>query len=129
MSSPIDQEFFTRLRELNDKFAASIPATLLRLRAQHAAFNPVAPSEASITALHETLHTIAGSAATFGFRAFGQEARVLEQRLRVLMTFGTVPAGDWQRWLDALDAYIGWAGTDPKGGPQDGRQSAPPQDQ
>jgi chemotaxis protein histidine kinase CheA len=114
MASPIDQDFFARLRALNDKFAASIPDTLTRMRNQRRAFDPDAPDEASIRALQETLHTIAGSAATFGFRTFGHKARALEQRLRVLMSFGAVPAGDWTRWLDALDAYIDWAEIDPK---------------
>ena len=114
MATPIDQDFFARLRALNDKFAAGIPATLARMREQRRAFDPEAPDEASICALQETLHTIAGSAATFGFRSFGQQARALEQRLRVLMAFGAVPAGDWSRWLDALDAYIDWAEIDPK---------------
>lgn len=115
MASPIDQDFFARLRALNDKFAAGIPETLARMRAQRRAFDPDAPDSEILRALHETLHTIAGSAATFGFRSFGQQARALEQRLRVLTAFGSVPAGDWQRWLAGLDAYIDWAEKDPKG--------------
>ncbi|HEX8551817.1 MAG TPA: Hpt domain-containing protein [Abditibacteriaceae bacterium] len=115
MASPIDQDFFARLRALNDKFAAGIPDTLARMRSQRRAFDPQAPDPEHIKALQETLHTIAGSAATFGFRTFGQRARALEQRLRVLMTFGTVPEGDWSRWLEALDEYIDWAEIDPKG--------------
>ena len=114
MASPIDQDFFARLRALNDKFEASIPDTLARMRKQRLAFNPDAPDDEAIRALQETLHTIAGSAATFGFRNFGLKARALEQRLRVLMAFGTVPAGDWGNWLAALDAYIDWAEIDPK---------------
>ena len=114
MANPIDEDFFARLRALNDKFAAGIPDTLARMREQRRAFDPAAPDAAAIRALQETLHTIAGSAATFGFRTFGLKARALEQRLRVLMTFGAVPAGDWNSWLAALDAYIDWAEIDPK---------------
>ena len=114
MATPIDQDFFARLRALNDKFAAGIPETLARMRHQRRACDPVAPDEASIVALQETLHTIAGSAATFGFRVFGLKARSLEQRLRVLMAYGAVPAGDWNRWLAALDEYIDWAEVDPR---------------
>ncbi len=114
MATPIDQDFFARLRALNDKFAASIPDTLARMRKQRRALDPAAPDEDSVKALQETLHTIAGSAATFGFRGFGQKARALEQRLRVLMSFGAVPAGDWNRWLASLDEYIDWAERDPK---------------
>lgn len=110
----VDKEFFARLNALNDKFAASIPDTLGRLRAQRMAFDPDAPDERVIKEIHQTLHTIAGSAATFGFRTFGQQARNLEQRLRVLLAFDTVAAGDWSRWLEALDQYIAWAEADPK---------------
>jgi len=114
MATLIDKDFFARLNALNDKFAASVPATLARLRGYQAAFNPEAPDEAIIKDIHQTLHTIAGSAATFGFRVFGIEARNLEQRLRVLMAFETIAPGDWSRWLAALDRYLSWAETDPK---------------
>ena len=114
MATLIDQEFFARLRALNDKFAASIPATLARLRENRAAFDPQAPDQAIIATLHETLHTIAGSAATFGFRSFGQQARALEQRLRVLGAFDAVAPRDWEDWLESLNAYIAWAEIDPK---------------
>ncbi|QYF93221.1 Hpt domain-containing protein [Massilia sp. PAMC28688] len=125
MAAPIDQEFFARLRALNDKFAAGVPATLQRLRAQRAAINPQAPDRTSVTALQETLHTIAGSAATFGFRSFGQQARALEQRLRVLTAFDAVAPRDWDDWLASLDAYIAWAEIDPKA--EDGAGSPPAQ--
>ncbi|MES2017528.1 MAG: Hpt domain-containing protein [Pseudomonadota bacterium] len=110
----IDQEFFARLNALNDKFAASVPATLARLRELRLAFEPEAPDAGVIAELHQMLHTIAGSAATFGFRAFGQQARALEQRLRVLTAFETIAAVDWIHWLVTLDAYIAWAELDPK---------------
>ena len=110
----IDQDFFARLNALNEKFAASVPETLARLRQQRAALNPVSPDAAAIKQLHQSLHTIAGSAATFGFRMFGQQARALEQRMRVLMAFETVAPGDWAHWLKALDDYLAWADIDPK---------------
>jgi HPt (histidine-containing phosphotransfer) domain-containing protein len=114
MATLIDQDFFARLNALNEKFAASVPATLARLRGQQAAFDPEAPDQAVVTDLHQTLHTIAGSAATFGLRVFGQEARALEQRLRVLMAFESVAPADWRNWLAALDTYLAWAELDPK---------------
>jgi HPt (histidine-containing phosphotransfer) domain-containing protein len=120
MATLIDEAFFSRLNALNDKFAASIPATLARLRAQRAGFNPAAPSDAVVQELHQMLHTIAGSAATFGFRSFGQQARSLEQRMRVLMAFDVIAEQDWTRWLEALDAYIAWAEHDPKADVFDG---------
>jgi chemotaxis protein histidine kinase CheA len=114
MATMIDQAFFDRLNALNDKFAASVPETLGRLRQLRLAFHAGAPDPAIIKELQQMLHTIAGSAATFGFRVFGQQARNLEQRLRVLMAFDTIAADDWTRWLEALDAYIVWAEADPR---------------
>jgi len=114
MATLIDQEFFARLNALNDKFAASVPATLGRLRAARAAFNPAAPDAELVKEVHQVLHTIAGSAATFGFRVLGQQARQLEQRLRVLMAFDTIAPQDWEYWMCCLDDYIGWGEADPK---------------
>lgn len=112
MATPIDQAFFARLNALNDKFAASVPETLARLCAHRDAFDPERPDPAVIGQLQQMLHTIAGSAATFGFRVFGQEARNLEQRLRVLTAFDTVAAEDWQRWRTSLDRYLAWSQAD-----------------
>jgi HPt (histidine-containing phosphotransfer) domain-containing protein len=123
MATLIDKDFFARLNALNEKFAASVPVTLARLRGYRGAFNPDAPQQELVSELHQTLHTIAGSAATFGFRVFGQQARQLEQRLRVLMAFDTVAAGDWRHWLEDLDLYLDWAERNPKADdyPDDGR--------
>lgn len=114
MATLIDQEFFARLRALNDKFAAGVPDTLARLQAARSAFDPEAPNPAIVQDIHQVLHTIAGSAATFGFRVLGQQARALEQRLRVLMAFEVVAPRDWSHWLDGLDEYLAWAAIDPK---------------
>jgi HPt (histidine-containing phosphotransfer) domain-containing protein len=110
----IDQDFFARLRVLNDKFAAGVPDTLARLAALRAGFDARSPDAALVNALHQILHTVAGSAATFGFRTMGQQARALEQRLRVLMVFEVVGAPDWEHWLDGLDEYLAWAAIDPR---------------
>jgi HPt (histidine-containing phosphotransfer) domain-containing protein len=114
MATLIDQEFFARLRLLNEKFAAGVPGTLERLRTMRAAIDPQAPDPEAVKELHQLLHTVAGSAATFGFRTLGQQARAIEQRLRVLMAFEVIAARDWRNWLDSLDAYLAWAAIDPK---------------
>jgi HPt (histidine-containing phosphotransfer) domain-containing protein len=114
MATPIDQAFFTRLNELNDQFAAGVPATLARLHELRLRFDEQAPDAALAQQMHQVLHTVAGSAATFGFRVLGLEARHLEQRLRVLMVFQEVPPRDWSNWLMALDEYIVWAQTNPR---------------
>jgi HPt (histidine-containing phosphotransfer) domain-containing protein len=110
-----DAEFFERLAELNDKFAAALPQTLGRLSAARNAFDTAQPQTELIQELHAVLHTLAGSSATFGFRALGHHARNIEQRLRVLMTFDAVAPEEWGAWLMELDAFVAWALRDPKG--------------
>lgn len=115
MSDAVDAEFFARLSQLNDKFAASLPTTLGRLAALRLAFDPAHPAEDQVGGMHAILHTLAGSAATFGFRVLGQEARALEQRLRVFTTFDAVLPADWEAWLLELDVFVAWGLQDPKG--------------
>jgi HPt (histidine-containing phosphotransfer) domain-containing protein len=112
---PADAEFFERLAQLNDKFAAALPQTLGRLSAACNAFDTVLPQPELIQELHAVLHTLAGSSATFGFRALGHHARNIEQRLRVLMTFEAVAPGEWEAWQAELEVFIAWGLRDPKG--------------
>jgi len=112
-----DQEFFARLAELNEKFAARLPATLARLATLSQGIDPGLSAEGTAAAaaeLQAMLHTLAGSAATFGFRELGHHARLLEQRLRVLTAFDAVAAADWRIWRGELDDYIAAAQRDPK---------------
>jgi len=111
-----DAEFFARLAQLNDKFAAALPRTLGRLSASRNAFDTAQPQPELIRELHAVLHTLAGSSATFGFRILGHHARGLEQRLRVLMTFEAVDPAEWAAWLAELDVFIAWGLRDPKDG-------------
>jgi HPt (histidine-containing phosphotransfer) domain-containing protein len=110
----MDQDFFTRLHALNDKFAAGVPETLARLGTVRRRFKPEAPDPELVKEMHQVLHTIAGSAATFGFRVLGQQARQLEQRLRVLMAFDVIAVKDWDNWLASLDTYLAWGAHDPR---------------
>jgi len=114
MSASADADFFARLAELNDKFAGSLPQTLGRLAAARKAFDIHRPPPALIEQLHAVLHTLAGSSATFGFRILGQQARMLEQRLRVLTTFDAVAPQEWEAWLSELDVFVAWGSVDPK---------------
>ena len=115
MGGAVDTEFFERLSQLNDKFAAALPQTLGRLSAAREAFDTVQPQPELIQELHAVLHTLAGSSATFGFRALGHYARNIEQRLRVLMTFEAVAPEEWEAWLAELEVFIACGLRDPKG--------------
>lgn len=109
-----DQQFFSRLASAGASFDSGLPATLERLGALGAQLDPAAPARAA-DELQAMLHTLAGSAVTFGYRSLGQHARALEQRLRVLQTFDTVAASNWAAWLAELGQFIEAARRDPRG--------------
>jgi HPt (histidine-containing phosphotransfer) domain-containing protein len=114
MAGTIDEQFFARLTASSDRFASGVQAMLARLSAARAAFDPAVPDPALAEELRAVLHTMAGSAPTFGYRVLGQQARALEQRLGVLTVFEAVREADWQAWFADLDAFVGWARHDPK---------------
>lgn len=114
MTNQLDQQFFARLTGANDQFGAGLPAMLERLAARSAAFDPQQPATALAAELQAQLHTMAGSAATFGFPVLGQQLRALEQRLRMLMVFDSVGADDWRQWFDDLDALVAWGRVNPR---------------
>lgn len=115
MAPAADEQFFARLSALQDSFAGGVPATLARLAALRAAFDPAAPDPQTVADMQALLNTMAGSAATFNFRVLGQQARALEQRLRVLMAFDSIAEGDWNSWFSDLDAFVAWGSRNPKG--------------
>jgi HPt (histidine-containing phosphotransfer) domain-containing protein len=112
-SASLETDFFARLRVQEAAFSAGLPAMLAEIAARHDRATAV-PATACAGALQQALHTLAGCAATFGYPRLGQEARSLEQRLRVLQAFDCVPAVDWAAWFDQLDAMLDWAQVDPR---------------
>jgi chemotaxis protein histidine kinase CheA len=115
MTSPDDDAaFLACLSALNGRFAAALPKTLDRLLEAHNDFDPGHPSQALIDDMHATLHTLAGSSATFGFRGLGEKARMLEDRLLVLAGSDAAARADWACWLAGLHDFVERAGRDPK---------------
>ena len=87
MATLVDPDFRARLGALNDKYAAAVPGLMASIELvlqQCEAAGPDGPATPQLTALHKSLHTVAGSAATFGFPVLGQQCRLLEQQLRLL---------------------------------------------
>ena len=112
-ASVLESDFFARLRVQDAAFRAGLPAMLAEIAGLHDRAEAI-PSTACGARLQYALHTLAGCAATFGYRRLGREARVLEQRLRVLQAFEAVPAVDWLDWFRQLDATLAWARIDPR---------------
>jgi len=109
-----DQQFFARLASANAGFASRLPAILERLDALGARLDPRSPADVA-GELQAMLHTLAGAAATFGYRGLGRHARALEQRLRVLNVFGAAAAGEWAAWIGELGRLVDAARCDPHG--------------
>ena len=103
--------FEARLQALNERFAAGLPATLAALATGRARLAAAAPDRHAAAELHHVLHTLAGSAATFGYPGLGQYARAVEQELRRLLAR---EGGDWPGWLERFDAFLNWAQENPR---------------
>lgn len=83
----------TQLAHLRNDYLARLPAELDALRALGADLSGRDARRASLDALHQRLHKLAGSGGSFGLAALSAGARVLEQRVN-----------DWLDGpLDALD--------------------------
>ena len=111
MATPVDPDFRARLAALNDKFAASVPGTLEKIRLALAACTiGGTPSPAALHDLHEALHGVAGSAGTFGFAVLGNECRRIEQMVRGVMA----GAGEWSEVIPEVEKMLAWAAIDPR---------------
>lgn len=116
MPTPIDPDFRARLAALNEKFAATVPGTLDKIRAALAqcvadcVAGGAMPSQDALHQLHEVLHGVAGSAGTFGFAVFGRESRRIEQMVRGVLTTQT----GWAPVVPEVEKLLAWAARDPK---------------
>ena len=112
MSSSSDPDFRARLAALNDKFAATVPVTMekIRLALADCVAGGAEPPQAAVHQLHELLHGVAGSAGTFGFGTLGTEARRIEQMLRGSMA----GHGGWVAVPAEVEKLLRWAARDPK---------------
>jgi len=112
MNASTDPDFRARLAALNAKFAATVPGTMGKIAQALAACNGSMqggmPSAASLHALHELLHGVAGSAGTFGFATLGQEARRIEQQVRTVMKEGV----GWEPIPAQVERLLAWAARD-----------------
>ena len=112
MATPVDPDFRARLAALNEKFAATVPGTLAKIRAalDECRAGGDQPSQAALHQLHEVLHGVAGSAGTFGFTVFGQEARRVEQLVRAVLSSHS----GWPPVAPEVEKLLAWATRDAK---------------
>ena len=112
MATLIDPDFRARLRALNDKYAAGVPALLQAIAQARARCDAEGPRLEPLTDLHRALHAVAGSAATFGFAALGQECRRIEQLVRAMLNAPAQAVAEWPVVRAQVTALLDWAGRD-----------------
>ena len=112
MATLIDPDFRARLRALNDKYAASLPALMQAIAAAQARCDAEGPRLEPLTALHHALHAVAGSAGTFGFASLGQECRRLEQLVRLLLNHPRNVPEEWPPLSAQVSALLRLAAHD-----------------
>jgi len=107
MAAPLDPAFQDRLQALRDKYAASVPERMAAIRdalAQcQARRNPD-----TIASLHHALHSVAGSAGSFGLHVLGDASRRVEQMVRAVMEGGAA----WEGIDAAVLELLQWADKD-----------------
>lgn len=112
MATLIDPDFRARLRALNDKYAAGVPALMQAIATAQERCDSEGPRLDALTQLHRALHAVAGSAATFGFAALGQECRRLEQQVRLLLNEPGQVLAEWPPLSGQVAALLRWAASD-----------------
>ncbi len=78
------------LRDTAQQYAAGLPAKILEIKSIWQELLDQPWNNARFAELHRKLHTVAGSAGTFGFPEVGQGARVAEALIKVVM-LGAAP--------------------------------------
>jgi chemotaxis protein histidine kinase CheA len=81
MSEPADP-VQNQLAKLKKKYAADLPQKVARVEEQVAAFLSAAWSEEVCFATYRQIHSLAGSAGTYGFGDLGMAARAGEHLIR-----------------------------------------------
>jgi diguanylate cyclase (GGDEF)-like protein len=96
-----------RLRALRDKYIRSLPDAIGRIEAHWSRMLEDKSNRDEARSLHGMLHTLAGSAPSFGFSEVGEAARNAEILVRNLFDNADPPDSDaWERIEACLDALL-----------------------
>ena len=82
--SPAEQRFAARMVELTAQFQRELPLRLATLRQQWQALSETASAE-TLSALHNTVHNLAGAGSTFGYDELTRRARAFDRELKPLL--------------------------------------------
>lgn len=94
------------LLALEIKFTEKLPSKLLEIEQALAPFVADPKDMQALVLLHRLLHTMAGSAGTFGFDELGAQARALESRLKALLAGTSWSAPELEQFSKDAHAYL-----------------------
>lgn len=104
-----DQELNDALQALAQLYIAKLPAKLEEMRLASQRFESDPTNRENYTSLHRQLHTMAGSAGTFGFPEIGDIARQLEISLKAYINGESWDAVKIQDFVAEVNKYIATA--------------------
>lgn len=97
------------LLALEIKFTEKLPSKLLEIEQALTQFVADSKDMQALILLHRLLHTMAGSAGTFGFDELGAQARTLESRLKTLLAGANWSAPELEQFSKDAHTYISTA--------------------
>jgi HPt (histidine-containing phosphotransfer) domain-containing protein len=112
MSANEDQkakDLANAIQALGVTFIGRIPATLSSMQDELDAIEKNEQDRASWQTLHRHLHSLAGSAGTFGHHELGDRARELEHRIHAMLNSGEVLSDPVRStFIHDQHAFIKW---------------------
>ena len=94
------------LRALEVMFAEKLPGRLLEIEQALNQYEQNKSDPAALNTLYRLLHTMAGSAGTFGFADVGSAARALETRLKPLLSGGVWGDAESSQFSSDVRSYL-----------------------
>lgn len=103
---PAAPSFQERFAALGREWRAQLPARLADVQSRSAACRCAPDDAGALEELHRLVHTLAGSAGTFGLDELSVRARAMEHELEDLMARPARAAADFDGTQRALDAVL-----------------------
>ena len=104
-----------KLSALEAAFEARLPGKLSEIDGALSESLRLSSDKKSLQALHRLLHTMAGSAGTFGFVAMGSRARELESQINTLLSEADINDDCVMLFGRNVKAFLVWCEANPKG--------------
>jgi diguanylate cyclase (GGDEF)-like protein len=119
LADQVANELANKLAALSGSFAHNLPGRLHELADAMHKCQIDEPNQANVGLLHRLLHSLAGSAGTFGFNGLGVACARIESHLRDLMDLDSWPLTGFAPVVSEIKELLRWAALDPRQGPDE----------